>query len=93
MELASQFRFFDKSKQRKPVKASEKADRRMVGRRRGGKGGKRERGSVSCANEGLVTFTRKREPASSRDDVRSGESRGVHYQCFLRYSLKAITAR
>lgn len=38
-EVASQFRFFDKSKQRKPVKASEKADRRMIGRRReqGGK--------------------------------------------------------
>lgn len=32
-EVASRFRFLDKSKQRKPVKASEKADRRMDGRR------------------------------------------------------------
>lgn len=50
-ELASRFRFLDKSKQRKPVKASEKADKRTGGWR-GEEKGKRERGSVSCANGG-----------------------------------------
>ena len=97
-EVAFRFRFLDKSKQRKPVKASEKADGRTSGWREGGRGkagrggerGKRERGSVSWADEGSVTLTCSAKLGSSR---RGGESRRVHYQCFLRYSLKAITAR
>lgn len=72
-----------------------KPARRRTGERACDEGagrGKRERGSVSCADEGSVTLTRSAKLGSARLG-RGGESRGVHYQCFLRYSLKAITAR
>jgi len=65
-EMASRFRFLDKSKQRKPVKASEKADRRTDGRR-GVEGGK-EKGDL------FRVRTRVRLRSNSQREARLDEA-------------------
>lgn len=65
-EVASRFRFLDKSKQRKPVKASEKADRRAGRAIRGRRGeGEKRKGICFVRGRGFGYVNSQRELGSS----------------------------